>query len=117
MTKAIYAPLNPIRHYPEKWLSGPDYDDHQKYYAWLKHRSQAWYRGEEHTLTWEEWLSFWPDDIWSQRGRKSHDLVLTRLDCEGSWSRDNCHIITRGEHLVKMSSRKRGTKYRVRDTA
>jgi hypothetical protein len=114
MTKPMYAPIGPTRHYPHKWYSGPDYQDHQKYYAWLKHRSQASFRNEQHDLTWLDWLAFWPDDVWIQRGRRSHEVVLTRRDHQGSWSRDNCHIITRGEHLMAVSSRKLGTKYRVK---
>jgi hypothetical protein len=108
MTKPVYAPIGTIRHYPEKWYSGPDYDDHQKYYAWLKHRSQALYRGEGHTLTWRKWLELWPEDVWIQRGKQRTDLCLTRPDPELAWSDDNCEIITRQEQFNRQGLAKRG---------
>lgn len=110
MTKAQYAPLGPIRHYPDKWLSGPDYDNHQKYYAWLKHRSQAYYRQEGHLLTWTKWLELWPEEIWAQRGKRRHDLCLSRPDPELPWSDDNCEIITRQEQFNRQGLARRGSK-------
>lgn len=108
-TTTQYAPIGPIRHYPDKWLSGPDPLHHQQYYAWLKHRSQAWYRGEEHFLTWQDWLEFWPPEVWHQRGRKGPDLCLTRIDPELAWEKSNCEIITRAEQFRRQGIAKRGT--------
>jgi len=39
--------------YPQNWCTGPDPRRHAQYYAWLKHKSQAHYRGELHELTWD----------------------------------------------------------------
>jgi hypothetical protein len=108
MTKTVYAPLGPVRHYPDKWLSGPDYLDHEKYYAWLKHRSQAYYRGEEHEITWPYWQSLWPNDVWYQRGKRKEDLCLTRIDPEKPWSDLNCEIITRQEQFNRQGLARRG---------
>lgn len=93
---------------PELWVSGPDPITHDKYYAWLKHKAQAKYRKEEYHLTWEEWQNIWTPDIWMQRGRASDDLCLGRLDHLGPWSVDNCHIITRKEHLARQGEFVRG---------
>lgn len=88
------------KQFPEQWKVGPDPWLHDQYYAWLKHRSQAQYRGEEYLFTWEDWQYFWHhDDLWQQRGRSRDCLILTRIDEEKAWHRDNCHIITRLEHL------------------
>jgi len=108
MAKTPYAPIGPIRHYPHKWLSGPDYGDHEKYYAWLKHRAQAFYRKEGHTLSWPKWLELWPDDVWQQRGKRKDELCLTRPDPELPWSDDNCEIITRQEQFNRQGENRRG---------
>jgi hypothetical protein len=109
--------MNTLKIRPHLWISGPDPVAHAQYNAWLKHKSQAAYRGEPHRLEFSDWQYFWnQDDNWLNRGRKNSDLVLTRRDHSAAWSRENCHIMSRGEHLVKMSSLKRGTKYRTRQT-
>ena len=96
---------------PNKWLSGPDPYQHELFYAWHKHRSQARFRKEEYNLTFEDWQLIWinPADFLN-RGRQPEDLVLTRKDHEGAWSIDNCHIITRYEALVEQAIRFRGRK-------
>lgn len=60
-----------------------------RYYALLKHRAQARFRGEEHSLTEEEWNDVWDEASWSQRGRSPQDLALFRKDPQGPWSRPN----------------------------
>ena len=84
---------------PNNWNTGPDPLRREKYYAYLKHKSQAWYRDELYLITWEEWEHMWPDDVWLKRGRKITDLCLTRLDFEGAWSTDNVVICTRARHF------------------
>lgn len=84
---------------PSKWVTGPDPVRHDKYYAWLKHRSQARYRDEDYELTWEQWESLWPNELWFRRGRARTDLCLQRIDPTGAWSMSNCEITTRLEHL------------------
>lgn len=88
---------------PNTWLSGPCPIQHDKYYAWLKHRSQAHFRNEAHELTWEDWQQLWPNDLFEQRGRKKTDLCLARIDQEGSWSIENCAVVERSTHLQRNS--------------
>lgn len=87
---------------PEHWISGPDELRHEQYYAWLKHRSQAWYRGEDHELSFEDWLELWSDPVhWHNRGRQKDCFVLSRQDLSGPWSLNNCVIMTRYEQLLR----------------
>lgn len=103
------------KQYPHTWKTGPDVTTHEQYHAWLKHKSQAAYRGEPHELSFQDWQNFWnQDNAWLQRGRRNTDLVLTRLDTQGSWSLNNCHVITRLEHSVKTGKRRLGRKYQVK---
>jgi len=60
-----------------------------RYYALMKHRAQARFRGELHTLTEQEWNAIWTETHWSQRGRKPHNLALWRLDPAQAWSKHN----------------------------
>jgi len=74
--------------------------DNERRRAYVRSRSQAWFRNEQWSLTWEEFQDFWSTtDLWQQRGRHNTDLVLTRVDWQGPWSKDNCCIITRLDHL------------------
>jgi len=97
----------PRRRTPEKWRSGPDPVQHEMYYAWAKHRSQANYRGEAYELTFEDWQTIWADpELFLRRGRKPDDVTLTRRDPEQAWSLDNCVVMTRLEHLRKEMARR-----------
>lgn len=96
------------RQTPELWKSGPDELEHDKYYAWAKHKAQAKFRNEEHTLTWEEWKSIWTNDLFEQRGRGADSLCLMQQDIRKGWHVDNVSIITRREHL------KRAREYRAK---
>lgn len=87
---------------PDDWCTGPDPIRHDKYYAWLKHKAQANFRGEEHNITWEEWESIWTDELWAKRGRLATDLCLGRLDHLGEWSIHNVHVVPRSEHLKRQ---------------
>lgn len=84
---------------PETWKTGPDPLRREIYYAWLKHKSQAQYRGETYNLTWKEWEHMWSNGVWEKRGRKINDLCLTRLDFDGAWCMSNVIICTRQEHF------------------
>ena len=68
------------------------------YYAYLKHRSQAQYRNEDYTLTWESWENLW-QGTWHLRGKTSRDLVLGRVDWDQGWHDHNVEIMTRREHF------------------
>lgn len=85
---------------PNCWITGPCLITRDKYYAYLKHRSQAKYRGESYELTWQDWLHIWPQHLWDSRGRRSHDLCLTRRDFDGEWSIVNTVVCTRREHFI-----------------
>ena len=96
---------------PNRWKSGPNPFIREIYYAYLKHRSQARYRGEEHLLTFQDWQEFWTEDRWQIRGRGHDDLVLTRTDPEAGWHKSNCELITRREHFARrkaMNATRRG---------
>lgn len=88
---------------PEEWISGPDPVMHDMYYAYLKHKSQAQYRKEEYSLTWDCWQQLWPLDKWEQRGRRRNSFCLTRIDTDDAWSVDNAEVITNKEKLKRHS--------------
>lgn len=94
---------------PLTWKHGPDPFTHECYYAYLKHRSQALYRKEGYDLTFEQWQQLWPQELFEQRGRSNHSLVLTRLDWDNAWSEDNVRIVTRKEHLKLSGSHRKET--------
>lgn len=91
---------------PNKWICGPDPLTREKYYAFLKHRSQARFRGEDYALTWEDWQGLWSDDDFQCRGRRADDLCLSRIDHLGEWSLANVEVIPRLEHLKKERPRR-----------
>jgi len=93
---------------PHRWICGPDPELHKMYDPHLKAKAQAMYRGEEWTLTFEEFAAMWGDD-WKFRGRDGEDLCMTRIDVEKAWSKDNCEIVTRQEANRRSGMRKRGT--------
>jgi hypothetical protein len=96
----------PRRMFPDNWISGPDQVQHEMYYAWAKHKSQAKFRKEAYDLTWEDWRDIWANPIdFLNRGRKPDDLTLTRIDDDGAWTRDNVMVITRLEQLRKARDR------------
>jgi hypothetical protein len=75
--------------------------DHDKHLAYLRARSQWNFRNEANTLTIEEFIELWRDDLWLCRGRNPEDLCMVRLDNLGAWSRENCVIISRYEQLCR----------------
>lgn len=89
----------PGRHQnPDLWVTGPDPIRRDKYYAWMKHKAQAKFRGEDYELEFEDWERLWPDEAWFNRGRGRDCLILSRRDWAGAWSVDNCEIITKLEY-------------------
>jgi len=82
---------------PSQWMTGPDPLTHDKHYAYLKHRSQAIYRGDDYNLTWEDWQELWPDELFLQRGRSSDSLCLMLVDRDCAWDMDNVEMVTRAE--------------------
>jgi len=98
---------------PDLWKYGSDVYTHESHYAYLKHRSQARFRGEDYELTFEQWHSLWTPETLANRGRTIDSWVLTREDWNGSWSIDNVFLTTRKQHL-KLSGEHRKRNGRVR---
>lgn len=92
---------------PNDWVTGPDPVRREKYYGFLKHRSQAHYRGEQYELEWHEWESLWPDHKWLDRGRRITNLIIFRLDPEVPWCKDNVCVDTRRKHFDLCVERRR----------
>jgi len=86
---------------PERWISGTRELDREKYYAWAKHKAQAIYRREPHSLTFEQWCSLWTDELFIRRGRRATDLCLMLIDLEDGWHYHNVTIVERIEHLKR----------------
>ena len=68
-----YIPQPKGKTNPNKWISGPDPIDHDKYYAWQKHRAQARFRKEEYALSWEDWQLLWREVAGQVSGRTFAD--------------------------------------------
>ena len=98
---------------PHVWVCGPDPYKHSMYVPWMKHRAQASYRQEDHTLTFEQFYELWKDH-WEYKGRAADDYCLTRIDPEKAWSQDNCELRIRKEYLKEKNQLLRGRKYRPR---
>ena len=93
------------RQTPELWISGPDPIEHDKYYAWQKHKAQAKFRGEEYQLEWEDFQSIWPNDLFVQRGRRRGCYTMIRLDNTQPWSKDNVEVVTSEYHHQTQKER------------
>lgn len=100
------------RVYPHTWITGPDPIRHEKYYAYLRHRAQAHFRGEPYDLTFDQWLAFWPNELWPLRGKSRECLCITMTDPELGWTESNCEIVTRLEQLQRQARGRIGTTYR-----
>lgn len=102
-------PGRPRGQYPQNWCTGPDPRRHKQYYAYLKHKSQADYRGEPHELTWPEWETIWnTDSAWEKRGRAREDLCLTMIDADCGWHITNVQVVTRLEQLQLLGHSRLG---------
>ena len=62
-------------------------------YAWMKHKAQARYRGEDYNLSLEDWETLWTHDAWHNRGRKPNNLTLYRVDATLPWDINNVVVI------------------------
>lgn len=86
---------------PQTWKY-PDPFDHVRHNAYLKMRSQAWFRKEPWDLTIEEFFEFWPtEELWSQRGKRANGLCMVRVNTTLPWSKANCRVVERYEQLVR----------------
>lgn len=98
---------------PQTWVI-KDPVLHELYMPFLKARSQAWYLGQDWSLSFEEFAQVWGDK-WSQRGRASHCYSMSRIDIEKGWSVDNVALMTRGDY--RRLHNKAGRKRKKRMTA
>jgi hypothetical protein len=101
---------------PHIWKSGPDLVRHEQYNAFLKQRAQANFRKEAWTMSFEDFVLVWQHK-WSQRGRRSTDLCMTRLDYDQAWCTANVDIVPRHEHvrrswIVKFARGQTGPKHK-----
>jgi hypothetical protein len=78
----------------------PTADLRRRHRAWVMLCCQARFRGEECTITEQEFFDIWAP-YWSQRGRRSDQMTMTRIDPELPWTRANVEILTRAEHLKR----------------
>jgi len=85
---------------PTVWMH-PDPDIHKKYTPYQRMKAQAHYRGEEFSLTFEQYCEFWTEDRWQCRGRGISDLCMSMRDLEKGWHYDNIEIILRRDQLKK----------------
>jgi hypothetical protein len=98
--------MPPAGKQPHLWITGPDPVLHDKYVAFLRARSQAHYRGELWTLTWDQWQEFWGED-WHRRGRLPHQIRMSRRDWNQPWCLDNMVKMTQSEHNRHNAKRRR----------
>jgi hypothetical protein len=81
--------------------------DNDRRLSYARSKCQAAFRGEQWSLSWEDYCIFWnTKKRWCQRGRSSNSLVLTRVNPESAWDIDNCCIITRTQQLTISVRRK-----------
>jgi hypothetical protein len=93
--------MNGCKPKPENWDTEERIIERDIYYALLKHRAQAKFRNQEHTLTESEWRDLWTVDRWLCRGRCKTDLCLMLVDREGGWHKDNVAIVERRVYLER----------------
>jgi hypothetical protein len=91
---------------PSRWCY-EDPEQRDQYYGYLKHKAQAKFRGESHSLTPEEWFDYWKDGAWAQRGRQRDCLCLVQIEPGLGWHKSNCEVVERYEYL------KRSAEYRA----
>ena len=108
-----YTPRGPRPHTaglrPHLWKTGSDPLRHRQYRVWLQQRNQAQWREEGWVYEFEDWQRVWAP-LWSQRGKASTQLCMTRLDPTKPWSEANTQIVTRHEHSSHRQSMRKQKK-------
>lgn len=88
--------------------------DHARFKPYVRAKFQALYRNEAWDLEFSDWCAFWSTpSIWSKRGRASDSLCLTRIEDDLAWSKDNCALVFRIDHLKIKILRKHGRDYQA----
>lgn len=85
----------------ENWSSDERIIERDIYYGFLKHRAQAKFRKEEHTLTIEQWRELWTHDKWLKRGQKKDCLCLIQITHGLGWHVDNVDIVERNKNISR----------------
>jgi len=102
-TKKLYKGQGgPGRYVNPETRKYPDPMVREKYYAFLKHRSQAQHRGELYDITEQQWIDLWTDELFSQRGRTINSLCLRLIDSEFGWTISNVEIVSRRQHFNRI---------------
>lgn len=83
---------------PNKWITGPDPLEHDRYYAWMKHKAQAKFRNEPYYLTYADWCQIWTPDLFVLRGKLADDLCCCKIVAEEGWHLANVHVVTNRWH-------------------
>lgn len=92
----------------KKYKRFPAGIDRARNTAWNRARAQAQFRGEDWSLSFEDFCELWTEERWPQRGRGIDCLCMSRLDPEGCWDRDNTVLIERQQHLKAKNRRQWG---------
>ena len=87
---------------PHTWIVGSDPVLHDQYNAWLKARSQAWYRGEQYDISFDDWVQLWSDQ-WHRRGRFRDCLMLMKRRWQEPWSSHNAQLVNRDTFHQRQS--------------
>ena len=96
--KRIGGPPGPK---PNAWTYPGDRARSLKHRAYSRARAQEHFRGQEWTITPEQWQDLiWPEHLWHRRGRQPEDLCMHRLDIDKPWAVGNVALMTRRAHLV-----------------
>jgi hypothetical protein len=75
------------------------------YYAYLRLKSQAKFRGEPFALSEEDFMLLWKDKI-QHKGRAKGQLRMTRLDRDKPWCLDNIIIGTQQDIDLYYNTRR-----------
>lgn len=73
--------------------------EQMRHRSFTRSRCQAHFRGEVWELTLEEWRLLWTPERWSQRGKATDSLCMTRIDPTQPWNKVNACVVTRVNHL------------------
>lgn len=88
---------------PHRWITGPDPILHDMYHPWQMAKAQAKFRGEEFTLTFDEYAELWQPH-WHKRGRRIHEFCMTRHDESLGWTKENAWVVIREVHMKRHNA-------------
>jgi|TARA_B100000424_G_scaffold270448_1_gene269774 hypothetical protein len=89
------------KQYPDRWIGGPNPERRKRRRDFYRAKAQARFRGEAFLLTEADWLELWTAELYAQRGRQKHSLILTRKDIDGAWERANVVVIPRKGNMSR----------------